>query len=181
MCIYLKCVVSNGARCIVESVQMFSRSINLFFSFLVFALDRIYLNLNYSKCIINMYVLRFTIFCSDLTQVQFSRGQLYNSLEVNYTILSRSTISLSTSPGLYYLLLLNLWTFINLSTLWQMENYGISNTRKNQIFLDFCSDVIDGWNTVLFRNWFLGCTLSTLSTFLHVHLIFVIGSTTLYL
>ena len=104
MCIYLKCVVSNGARCIVESVQMFSRSINLFFSFLVFALDRIYLNLNYSKCIINMYVLRFTIFCSDLTQVQFSRGQLYNSLEVNYKSLNltRTLLSFAAQPLNFY-------------------------------------------------------------------------------
>ena len=40
----------------------------------------------------------------------------------------------------------------------EMESYGISNMRKIQIFLDFSSVVIDGLNTSLFRNWFLGCT-----------------------
>ena len=29
----------------------------------------------------------------------------------------------------------------------EMESYAISNTRKKQFFPDFCSFVIDGWDT----------------------------------
>ena len=43
----------------------------------------------------------------------------------------------------------------------EIKSYGISNTWKNQIFLDFCIFVIDGGYTKLFINWFLECTLST--------------------
>ena len=40
--------------------------------------------------------------------------------------------------------------------------FNVQNARKHQIVLDFCIVVIDGWNTLLlFKKWFLGCTLST--------------------